>query len=106
MKILYVRVSTIEQNTDRQRANENEYFVIEDKCSGTIPFFERQGGKEILNLISKKAISSISVISIDRLGRDLKDILNTIDFFNKKLIPIHFISQGLITLDSEGNENT
>ena len=106
MKILYVRVSSIDQNTDRQRINEKEYYVLEDICSGTIPFFDRERGKDILKLINKKAITSLSVISIDRLGRDLKDILNTIDFFNKKQIPIHFISQGLTTLDVEGNENT
>ncbi|MDB5002103.1 MAG: hypothetical protein JWQ34_328 [Mucilaginibacter sp.] len=106
MKILYVRVSAIDQNTDRQRVNEKEYnYLIEDKCSGAISFFDRQGGKEILKLISKKAITSLSVISIDRLGRNLKDILNTIEFFNKKLIPIHFLSQGLTTIDGEGKEN-
>jgi len=107
MKVLYVRVSSLDQNTDRQKINESEYnYLIEDRCSGAIPFFERQGGKEIEKLISKKAITSLSVISIDRLGRNLKDILNTIEFFTTRRIPIHFISQGLITLDSQGNENS
>ena len=47
MKILYVRVSSIDQRTDRQRVNELDYdLVIEDKCSGAISFFEREGGKE------------------------------------------------------------
>ena len=107
MKILYVRVSTFEQNTDRQRTSDNEYnYVVEDRCSGAVSFFDRQGGKEIQKLISKKAITSLSVISIDRLGRNLIDILSTIKFFTEKRIPIHFLSQGLTTLDSEGNENT
>ncbi|MES2266163.1 MAG: recombinase family protein [Bacteroidota bacterium] len=107
MKILYVRVSSLDQNTDRQKVNESEYnYCVTDKCSGAVPFFEREGGKDIVKLINKKAITSISVISIDRLGRNLKDILNTIEFFTAKRIPIHFISQGLTTLDSQGNENT
>jgi DNA invertase Pin-like site-specific DNA recombinase len=107
MKVLYVRVSSLDQNTDRQKINEHEYnYLIEDRCSGAIPFFTRQGGKDIEKLISKKAITSLSVISIDRLGRNLKDILNTIEFFTTKRIPIHFISQGLTTLDSQGNENS
>ena len=47
-KILYTRVSTLEQKTDRQKVNEKDFdLVIEDKCSGAIPFFERTGGKEI-----------------------------------------------------------
>jgi len=50
MKILYARVSTSDQRTDRQRINEKDFnLVIEDKCSGAIPFFERNGGKEIFN---------------------------------------------------------
>jgi len=107
MNILYVRVSSVDQNIDRQRVNENDFnYIVEDRCSGAISFFARDGGKEIIKLINKKAITNISVISIDRLGRDLKDILNTIEFFNGKRIPIHFISQGLTTLDLNGNENT
>ena len=37
MNVLYCRISTAEQKTDRQRVNEKNYsLVIEDKCSGTI----------------------------------------------------------------------
>jgi hypothetical protein len=35
------RVSSIDQKTDRQRVNEKDFkIVVEDKCSGSIPFFE------------------------------------------------------------------
>lgn len=106
MKILYCRVSSLDQRTDRQKVNEKDFqLVIEDKCSGAIPFFERQGGKEILKLIDKGLVTSLSALSIDRLGRDLRDIINTIHFFNERKIAIHFISQGLTTLDHNGKEN-
>ena len=106
MKVLYTRVSTIEQKTDRQRVNEKEYkLVIEDKCSGAIPFFEREGGKQIMNLINKGAITDLHVWQIDRLGRDLRDIINTIHFFTEKKIIIHFVSQGLKTLNQDFSEN-
>jgi len=106
MKILYVRCSSIEQKTDRQRVNEKEYdLVIEDKCSGAIPFFEREGGKEILMYLNKGLLTSLSVWQIDRLGRDLRDIINTIHFFNEKKIVINFISQGLFTMGPDGKEN-
>lgn len=106
MNILYVRCSTIEQKTDRQRVNEKDYaLVVEDKCSGAIPFFERQGGKEIKTLVDNGVLNCLTVWQIDRLGRDLRDILNTIHYFTQRQIPIHFISQGLKTLDDGGNEN-
>lgn len=106
MKALYCRVSTLDQKTDRQKVNEKEYAtVIEDKCSGAVPFFEREGGKEIQKLINKEAITSLSVWTIDRLGRDLRDIINTIHYFTERKIAIHFISQGLVTLDENGKEN-
>jgi hypothetical protein len=30
--------------------------VIEDKVSGSVPFFERQGGKMVLDLVEKGAL--------------------------------------------------
>jgi len=106
MKVLYCRVSSIDQKTDRQKVNEKDYqLVIEDKCSGAAPFFERAGGIEIKCLIEKGILKSLSAISIDRLGRDLRDIINTIHFFNQHKICIHFISQGLSTLDHNEKEN-
>lgn len=106
MKILYTRISTAEQKSDRQNQNAKEFdFLVEDKCSGAIPFFERDGGKRINKMISKGQVTSISVHQIDRLGRNLLDILNTISFFNKKGICIHFIQQGIKSLNDDGTEN-
>ena len=100
MKVFYVRVSSLEQKTDRQRVSEKEYdLVVEDKCSGSIPFFEREGGKKIKQLLDKKIITSLSVWTIDRLGRDLLDVLNSIQYLSERGIRIHFIQQGLISLD-------
>ncbi len=107
LKILYVRISSLDQNTDRQLNKSKEYdLVIEDKCSGAIPFFEREGGKRIEKLISKNEVKILTVHQIDRLGRNLLDILNTIQYFNSKSICIHFIQQGLKTLNEDGSENS
>lgn len=106
MKVLYVRTSTLEQKTDRQRVNEKNFqLVVEDKCSGTIPFFERDGGKQILKLIEKGILTELYVWQIDRLGRCLLDILSNIKFLTDKKICIHFISQGLSTIQPDGTEN-
>jgi DNA invertase Pin-like site-specific DNA recombinase len=106
ISVLYVRTSTADQKTDRQRVNESSYDkVIEDKCSGTVPMFERQGGAELKKLIDMDLVSSVSVWQIDRCGRDLRDIINFIYYATEKKVPIHFVSQGLVTLDDKGNEN-
>lgn len=106
MNVLYCRTSTLQQKTDRQRVNEKEYsLVIEDKCSGTIPFFERPGGKKVKQLLDNGSLSELAVWQIDRLGRDLRDILNTIHYFTEINIPIHFVTQSLRTIDKDGKEN-
>ncbi len=106
MKILYARVSTSDQRTDRQRINDKDFnLVIEDKCSGAIPFFERNGGKEIFNYVEKGILAQLSVWTIDRLGRNLRDIINTIHFFSERKIPIIFLNQGLRTIDENGKDN-
>jgi len=106
MKVLYVRCSSIDQKTDRQRVSESDYdFVIEDKVSGAIDFSLRQGGSQVLELLQKEQISELGVWQIDRLGRNLLEILKTIQIFSDKGIPIYFISQGLKTLTEDGQEN-
>ena len=106
MDTLYVRVSSDEQKTERQRLIEKDYdFTVEDKCSGAIAFFEREGGRQIKALADRGDLNLLAVWQIDRLGRDVRDILNSIHFFTEKKICIHFVSQGLQTLDEDGNEN-
>lgn len=106
MKVLYVRISSVDQKTDRQRINESDFdYIVEDKISGAIPFNERPGGKEVIELAEKGDVSELNIWGIDRLGRDVRDIVNTIHVFSQMGICINFISQGLKTLDPEGNEN-
>jgi DNA invertase Pin-like site-specific DNA recombinase len=105
-RVKYVRVSSLDQKTDRQTVDAKSYdLVIEDKCSGSIPFFEREGGKKIKLLVEKGCNMELDVHAIDRIGRDLLDILNTILFFNSHKIAIYFVSQGLATLNDKGEEN-
>jgi DNA invertase Pin-like site-specific DNA recombinase len=106
MKVLYVRISSIEQKTDRQRVNASDYdYVVEDRISGSTKFSERNGGKEIMDLVEKGQLTELSVWQIDRLGRNMLDIVNTIHYFSSRGICIHFIQQGLKTLHTDGTEN-
>lgn len=106
LNILYTRVSTLYQRTERQRINEKDFdLVVEDKYSGAIPFWERPSGKEIMSYIEKGIVGKISTITIDLLGRDILDILKTLSSLNQKLIPVFFINQGLMIISEDGKEN-
>lgn len=106
MNVLYVRVSSFSQNSDRQLLVQNNYdLVVEDKVSGAVPFAERNGGMQVLSLLNKSAISNLLVWEIDRLGRDLADILHTIKLFTDNGVSIHFLNQNLSTLNTDGTIN-
>ena len=106
IKVLYTRVSCIEQKSDRQTNNAANYdLVFEDKCSGTTPFFEREGGKKVKALIELGHRIEIDVHSIDRICRCVRDLLNIIHYFNSKKVGLYFATEGLKTLDEEGKEN-
>jgi DNA invertase Pin-like site-specific DNA recombinase len=106
VKVLYTRVSTIDQNLGRQQVDASNYqMVIEDKISGSVPFFDRPGGARVKSLIEKGVDIELCVWQIDRLGRNILDILNTIHYFNSKNICISFVAQNLKTLDNNGKEN-
>ncbi len=99
MKTRYIRVSTGNQKTERQlvKKHPNEVLYI-DVISGAIPFRERPKGKEILKEIEKGNIDYISVHSIDRLGRNLYDILSTLEILNKNKITLKVDNLGIESL--------
>ena len=106
MKVYYLRVSTLEQNTARQMEEIPEGCkVFEDKISGSVPFAERTEGRNIVNLIKQRQINTIHVHSIDRLGRNSLDILQTIQFFNEYEVNLISKKEGLQTfIDGKKNE--
>jgi len=76
MKVFYSRISTIEQNEERQLQNIKGFdYVFTDKCSGSIELFERPKGSQIKELIDKGQLTHLEVHSIDRLGRDTANVL-------------------------------
>jgi DNA invertase Pin-like site-specific DNA recombinase len=107
MKVLYTRVSTIEkQKTDRQLVKANDYdYIIEDKISGSTEFATRPGGSEVIQLLQKGILTELAVWEIDRLGRNMRDIVNTIHYFTQNQICIYFVNQGIRTLNEDGSEN-
>lgn len=96
VKARYIRISTGGQNIERQLVikHPNEELFI-DIVSGVKPFKEREKGKELLNRIENNSINYISIHSIDRLGRNLVDILSTLEMFNKNNIVLKVDNLGL-----------
>ena len=79
MKVFYSRISTTEQSDLRQLKNTEKGFdyVLSDKCSGTIPIWDRPRGKQIKELIDEGKLKELHIHSIDRLGRNTIDVLST-----------------------------
>ena len=98
----YIRVSTPEQNTSRQ---EDGLIPIVDTLSGSVPFEDREGGQELMKRTQLGYVKSISVQSIDRLGRNTLDILTTIKWFTRQQVNIISQKEGLQTLLEDGTEN-
>lgn len=105
MNARYIRVSTGNQKTARQeaKATKNEKLFI-DIVSGSIPFSEREEGKKLLQEIEEGKINYVSVSSIDRLGRNLCDILTTLETLKEKKVILKVDNLGIESLVN-GKEN-
>lgn len=102
MRVKYIRVSTKEQNTERQEKEGKGYDkTYIDEISGSIPFAERPKAKLLL---INEDITEVHVHSIDRLGRNTLDIMQTIQNFTSKGINVVSDKEGLQTI-IEGKEN-
>jgi len=99
MRVKYIRVSTIEQNTDRQE--DFKGLTYKDKCSGSIAFKDR---KEATKLLANDEVTEVLVHSIDRLGRTSIDIMQTIQGFTSRGINVISEKEGLNTI-VDGKEN-
>lgn len=99
MKVKYNRVSTIEQNLDRQ--DNFKGLTYADKCSGSIAFADRT---EASKLLANEEVTEVLVTSIDRLGRNTIDIMQTIQGFTDKGINVISQKEGLQTI-VDGKEN-
>ncbi|MEX0597440.1 MAG: recombinase family protein [Candidatus Paceibacterota bacterium] len=96
MKARYNRISTPNQKLERQLAKNNkEEKIYNDVISGSIPFFKRPMGKELKADIESKVISYVSVSSIDRLGRNLYNIIDTLRYFDNWGVTVRVDNLGL-----------
>lgn len=90
MRVGYRRVSTSEQNLDRQELSGVER-VFEDKASGKNT--DRVALQEMIAFV--RSGDEVIVHSIDRLARDLRDLQGIIETLNGKGVSVEFISERL-----------
>ena len=102
MKVFYSRCSTVEQNTDRQLINTDGFTVMEDKCSGMIPLYERPYGSQIKKLIDEGKLTHLEVHDITRLGRSSLDILTVYRELTEKGIMVVSRNPNIRNMDDSG----
>lgn len=101
----YLRTSHYLQNITTQVDKiEDGWKVYKDEgISGRISFKERKGGIKLLQDIRDGKITEVKILRIDRLGRNVQDILDTINTIHSYGVPINSLSEGITTLDDKGN---
>lgn len=112
MYFYYSRISTIGQNSSRQIANfkahghVNATNVFIDKIQGNVPFLERPEAVKLFEMVTKDNLKGKTIVidSIDRLGRNLIDILKTIEVFTNRGINVKSLKEGFETF-IDGKEN-
>jgi len=83
---------------------EDGWKIYKDEgISGRISFKERKGGMKLLQDIKDGKITEVKILRIDRLGRNVQDILDTINTIHSYGVPINSLSEGITTLDDKGN---
>jgi site-specific DNA recombinase len=69
--------------------------ILQDEVSALkVPFFDRESGERILELIRKKVIQHVIGAKVDRLFRDAQDGLSTADWLLARGVNMHVIDTG------------
>ena len=98
-QVAYIRVSTVDQNTDRQLADTGVKFdkIFEDKASGGST--DRPALKACLEYLREG--DTLHVHSIDRFARSLIDLQNMVADLTARKISIHFHKENLLFTTDE-----
>lgn len=84
MKVFISRVSTEEQSELRQIQNVEHFDkVVIDRCDGDIPLWERPQASNLRKLVDNGTIKHIEFHQVDRMGRNLKNILEEYEELTK-----------------------
>ncbi len=106
MKVFYSRISTGEQNPERQLQElKNFDYVFVDTYSGSVEFFKRPKGSQIKELIDQGKLTHLEIHSIDRLGRNTIDVLKTWQQLTELGIKVVCRNPNLTNFKSDGSQD-
>ena len=106
-----MRVSTTGQTTDNQEkellelCNRREFKIVDiykETVSGTKKNEDRKEFSRMLNDMKKRKWEKLVVWSVDRLGRDMKELIKTLSLLDDYNISLYSYQQNLDTDDSMG----
>ena len=90
-KVGYIRVSTVDQNTERQLDGLNLDKVFEDKCSGKD--VHRPALQALIDYVREG--DTVVVHDISRMARNLEDLLSLVKAFNARGVAVTFDKEKL-----------
>ena len=89
MKVKYNRVSTLQQTGNRFSAdNENYDLVLLDKVSVTVPFIQREKGKEVVKLVEDGRVTDLIIEELSRIGRNVGDVIQTLSWLEQHKVNV------------------
>ena len=97
----YARVSTWQQDLDSQRNRLTEVGalrIFEDVISGKI--FDRPGLEELISYARPNDV--VCVVRLDRLGRSLKELLETVEYLKERKIGLMSLEEKIDTSSAAG----
>ena len=98
-QIGYIRVSSVDQNTARQLDNMKLDKVFTDKCSG-----KDTKRPELQRMIEyARAVDTVHVHSIDRMARNVQDLIKIIKILNTKGVSVKFHKENLLFSSDNSN---
>ena len=108
---LLLRVSTTGQTTDNQEkelielCKRRDFQIVDiykETVSGTKKNEDRKEFSRMLNDMKKRKWEKLVVWSVDRLGRDMKELIKTLSLLDDYKISLYSYQQNLDTDDSMG----
>lgn len=112
--VIYVRVSTKGQNTQRQIDDLSSLAkkkgwqiskIIEEKISGAAKNKDRVGVQELLQLAREQKIDKVVVQEVSRLGRSTAQILKVVEELTDRGVSIYVQNYSMETLKEDGSRH-